>query len=845
MAGTASRALRVQAHQALARLTAGFPLRSLLACGVVGLAFVVGNHALHGARLRTVLVVSTERVVVSLALGVVLLTPLFVLLGRVGRFSPATIGAFGWLAFGYFIVTRARAKVRIRVLGTDAALVLASLAFLVVAIGGRDEPWGHGRDQQVYADHAVLLADTGNATLITHAADPADAELLRAIGTDRGVDRYLGVTRAKTGDAVDAVSYLPLGWPAWLAFAYAVGGLAALHAANAPVFLLGALLLYPILRPAAGRTLAAGAVIALLVLPSSLWIAGIALSEPLAMLAWLTAIALFAFGRRRWYWVPCVVFAASIVRIDALLLGPVLVVARLAHASLRVPPIDVRGTRMFALSMLAAVALAIAWHALLDARYLRDGLDYLAPLVVATIVAAGATFAGAAAYRVWRGKRARTVAAIAAITAIVLCVYCLWIRPDIMPFATIHYGTPLDGTRDFREDSLRNLGVYVGWPLLLLAVAGMAAAIVRFANPAASLGERALVLCGLAYCALYVYAPLVSPDHPWAIRRFVPVVIPVTIAFAVFALRDLARKRSHGPVVASIAIVAAASSATVSAGTPMLALNENRGAATLINAVDTQMPDDLVVASLPAGNVAAALAATRHRRLVVTDLDRPANRAAVGRWIAAKAALGKHAWLLVGDEILPAGARTHVVARRQYERHFIARAARPPARVAQVEPVAVSLVRADGLDDDLAFRGFGGTPSWSITDAGFMRSEPTPFGALRMTDGSASLDVPSAMLDHAMALEFAWFSWAPRGESRTVAVRVDGALAWRGTVAPGPSRVAVPLPSRLPATLHVEIDSDAFDPRALDPADYRERVGIGVVQVRAVRSSPSASEAPR
>jgi hypothetical protein len=101
-----------------------------------------------------VLVVSTERVVVSLALGVVLLTPLFVLLGRVGGFSPAAIGAFGWLAFGYFIVTRARAKVRIRVLGTDAALVLASLAFLVVAIGGRDEPWGHGRDQQVYADHA-------------------------------------------------------------------------------------------------------------------------------------------------------------------------------------------------------------------------------------------------------------------------------------------------------------------------------------------------------------------------------------------------------------------------------------------------------------------------------------------------------------------------------------------------------------------------------------------------------------------------------------------------------------------------------------------------------------------
>jgi len=36
--------------------------------------------------------------------------------------------------------------------------------------------------------------------------------------------------------------------------------------------------------------------------------------------------------------------------------------------------------------------------------------------------------------------------------------------------------------------------------------------------------------------------------------------------------------------------------------------------------------------------------------------------------------------------------------------------------------------------------------------------------------------------------------------------------------------------------LHIDIDSDAFDPRVFDPADYRERVGIGVVQIKASRS---------
>jgi hypothetical protein len=104
-----------------------------------------------------------------------------------------------------------------------------------------------------------------------------------------------------------------------------------------------------------------------------------------------------------------------------------------------------------------------------------------------------------------------------------------------------------------------------------------------------------------------------------------------------------------------------------------------------------------------------------------------------------------------------------------------------------------------------------------------------------MTDGSASLDVPTAMLGDATALEFTWFSWAPRGESRTVGVRVDDKLAWRARVPPGVSTVKVPLQPSSRAMTRVEIDSDAFDPRELDAADYRDRVGIGVIRIRALR----------
>jgi hypothetical protein len=156
-------------------------------------------------------------------------------------------------------------------------------------------------------------------------------------------------------------------------------------------------------------------------------------------------------------------------------------------------------------------------------------------------------------------------------------------------------------------------------------------------------------------------------------------------------------------------------------------------------------------------------------------------------------------------------------------------------REVRTEKAGASLVRAEGLDSDFVFAGFGGTPSWGIPDAAFQRAATAPFGTLRMTSGSASLDVPSTMLGNATAREFTWFSWAPRGESRNVGVRIDGALAWRARVAPGVSAATEPLLAPKAATTRIETDGDAFDPRALDPADYRDRVGIGVVRIRALR----------
>lgn len=808
----------------------------ILACGAVALAFIAGDLLIRGSWKLGTTRFTLDRVAMRIAIGMAMLTPVFVLLAQAHLFNPPAIGSIGWIMLAAWAYARRGTRWQWRAAAPDAIIALGVVVFVTVAVIGRDEPWGMGRDQQVYAEFAVLLARTGSASIKVEAQDAADADLLRSIGADREVNRFLGIARAVNDASIEQSSYLPLGWPAWLAIAFTVGKFPALHSANALVFALGALLLFPVLRRRAGTALATASVITLLALPSSLWIAGISLSEPFAMVIWLATMGIYAsptdHARR---WVPAMVFAASTVRIDASVLIPALMAAQFADASLARSEPAIHAARCFASRMMLSLVAVLAWQALVHRPYLAYNVDQIVPVAVATLIV-GCVAAGNARWYATAGRALSSKMAgyLIAIAIVGLALYAMYVRPDLEPFATIHNGTGLDGTRDYREDSLRNLAAYVGWPLLALAVAGASIAAVRSLRPATTLAERAFVVTGIAFCALYLWAPLVSPDHPWAIRRLVPVVIPVVVSFAAIALRTVLRKRGPFTMAAGFIMVGAACEVSARSGLSIITTRENQGAAALIDAVNARLPDALVVSDLAAANMAAVLSVAGRRDVVVADFGSPDARVAIARWLEAKTREGKPAWLLSGDRLSPSGARSRVVADWQLERRAVARTTRPPAREVVHESVQLKLSRVDALDSDIAFEGFGGTPVWGIADEGFFPAETTPFGTLRMTNGSAMLEVPSLLLRDATVLEFDWFSWAPWGETRATTVRIDGALAWRGMLPPGVSKSTVPLRQPLPSdAVRIGIESAAFDPRVLDPADFRARVGVGLRAIRA------------
>jgi hypothetical protein len=337
--------------------------------------------------------------------------------------------------------------------------------------------------------------------------------------------------------------------------------------------------------------------------------------------------------------------------------------------------------------MVVALVAALAWYVAFQSSYLVYNIDQVVPIVAATLLAAALAGSESLGRLAGRVVTARSTTAALAALVVALAVYGLFVRPVMQPFAAFHNGTGLDGTRDFREESLRNLAVYVGWPLLVIALGGAAITIARFARPAAPAAERALLITGFMYCLLYAWAPLVSPDHPWAIRRFVPVVMPMVVVLAAMALRYIGRRPGRRSVVAGFLMAGAAVEVAATSGVPMATMRENQGAAALMGAVDAALQEALVASDLPAANVAAVLSVARGRPIVVADFRQRITRTAVARWLEAKTREGKSAWLLSGERIPPTGVRMGVVDQWQFERRALARTTRPPARDAENESV--------------------------------------------------------------------------------------------------------------------------------------------------------------
>ena len=243
----------------------------------------------------------------------------------------------------------------------------------------------------------------------------------------------------------------------------------------------------------------------------------------------------------------------------------------------------------FGVALVVGVGYGLADGYLKSRPYLDLEAPSLRPLGYIVAITIVATVAGIAitasqkarntAKRLLATKTAHYLpAAAAALTAIIFIGFA--VRPLVQHVAgetnptSIAYvaelqklaGLPVNGRRQYYEDSLYWVIWYLGVPAVLLGAFGLAVlakrctkSLLTWKDPTAAARVWALPLMIAIWTIVTVlYRPAVAPDQPWASRRLVPFVLPGLILGGIWAASwlkaqaaELGRNRATAVTIAS------------------------------------------------------------------------------------------------------------------------------------------------------------------------------------------------------------------------------------------------------------------------------------------------------
>ncbi|KIH97014.1 membrane protein [Streptomonospora alba] len=454
-----------------------------------------------------------------------------------------------------------------------------AVAFVAVQLGYHSEILVVRRDPASYAQYTAWIAQHGRLPI------PQQRGLIA--GDDPALV-YGSLAYYEVGDVI---------WPQFLAGAplvYTVGhwlgGLTGMVLVPPVVGGLGVLTFGGLAARLIGPRWAPAAASVLAVCQTQQWISRSTYSEPVAQVLLLGALVLAfdALTRRtalgggwsRWHTLAAasgLVFGLGLmVRITALRdLLPLVAFAGLLLVA----------RRGQALPLLGGLAVGVGYGAVAGYGLSRPYLEHLSASLVPLLWISAAVVAcvAAAVALLWRrglprGDRPSWLPTAAA-WAVIAVMAVIALRPLLYTDtghgdeATAAYigqvqeleGLPVHPDRTYYEMSLHWVGWYVGLSTVLLASFG-AALIVRriMSRRAPQWVLPAMVLSWTVVTTLL--RPAITPDHPWASRRLIVLVLPAFILFAVWFAAWLTRRLNSEPEVSrpevrrTTAAVAAAAS---------------------------------------------------------------------------------------------------------------------------------------------------------------------------------------------------------------------------------------------------------------------------------------------
>jgi len=749
-----------------------------------------------------------------------------------GRFSVEWNGACGWLLSVLIAAMFARSLPRrfaampSKPISWKRTVVPAALAFaaIVYALGVVETPIG-SRDEGIYTLAALALERTGTAEIAGPGA------VARASGL---FEPFLsGIVFHLPG--IPAATHLrpqfsPL-LPAWIAQLHAVGGDGVLYRFNLLVAVACGGAFYALARRFLRPPCALIALLVFALNPAQVWIARINLAEPLGTLFSLAGLCLVLDSIRRGARAiggaaVALLALAAMVRVDTIIIAPLLMTAAVALAWVDRDRAQADSLVRLSACALGAQAAAIAVLASWSPPYVIEHLRILllAPAAAALAIIAYAVVRRSPASLSHGRNRALATSALCA-TITLLFIYAALVRPHVEPFALIaDRGFILAGTRDFREDSLPDLAVYIGWPCVLLALFGVLIAIrrTRGRSPGA-LVVMSVVAIGTA--VVYLWAPVVSPDHPWAIRRMTTLVMPLSILFAGIGLQSLLhiafgwRQRRVAQLAAPVAVFS-----LLALQWPTLRFSENSGLTAQLRVIEATLPDGPIVIRGYEGFATTLALGFGRDVLPLRDEFVAVDAASRAYWATCSQ---RPCTLLHASYEGLDGLQLGTAQLFRWSHEYIQPTFHPLATARRRETVSILASRVSGISANPPPSNAGAARDWRIDDRGLYRDELLRGAVARWTRGDATMTLAPMVAER---VEVRLASAAPM--PMPLQIEIDGIPRFEGTVAPGEGLWRFPMDPANGGPHRLTLRSPTFVPAGAGPMRDPRTLGVSVRAVR-------------
>src|SRR6185369_13478793 len=497
-------------------------------------------------RLATVPII--VRIPLALTTGLALWSAPLLLAAMTGVYRASWFGVAGWLValVSAPFISRGRsgtAVAGLSISGPDFLLLAGLLVAAVLYLGFPTESPIILGDAGVYANHAIHIERTGRLDIPYKAMSDAVEAVIDTHWYEPQYGKMYAPGFYLTSPTI-AVQFAHL-LPVWLAQSFASFGSAGLFRFNALLALLAITVFYGVAEKLMSRKAAVGAALVFALNPGQIWMARTTLTEIFTQLfLWgglLLLLHAFESREKRLAGIAGLLIGfTGFLRIDSFLLVPLFITA---HFAIKIfahdeAEADEPVWRTFYRVMIPLFALAYCYYVFFSQPYAYALSDMNAKVGVVTIVALSLHLLARGRRAVVLGGlvRSRVNFVVFSVIFVSLASYCYFIRPHLdSPYiADSIFGKWNNsiGFRDFREDSMVNLARYLSPPVVWGGVAGFLLLLKRvIANRMNSFAIILLAVVG-GYAFLYLWAPSINPHHIYAIRRFIPAVMPGFILFA-------------------------------------------------------------------------------------------------------------------------------------------------------------------------------------------------------------------------------------------------------------------------------------------------------------------------